>query len=41
MGGTVGKNVSLWRDLSGGADDARLDDEAAASVRYLREVMGE
>ncbi len=41
MGGTVGKNVSLWRDLSGGADDARLDEEAAASVRYLREVMGE
>ncbi len=41
MGGTVGKNVSLWRDLSGGADDAKLDAEAAASVRYLREVMGE
>ena len=41
MGGTVGKNVSLWRDLSGGADDARLDAEAAASVKYLREVMGE
>lgn len=41
MGGTVGKNVSLWRDLSGGADDARLDAEAAASVQYLREVMGE
>ena len=39
MGGTVGKNVSLWRDLSGGADDARLDAEAAASVRYLREMM--
>ena len=39
MGGTVGKNVSLWRDLSGGADDAKLDAEAAASVRYLREVM--
>lgn len=41
MGGTVGKNVSLWRDLSGGADDARLDAQAAASVKYLREVMGE
>ena len=39
MGGTVGKNVSLWRDLSGGADDARLDAEAAASVQYLRKVM--
>lgn len=41
MGGTVGKNVSLWRDLSCGADDAQLDALAAQSVHYLREVFAE
>lgn len=39
MGGQVGRDVSLWRDLSGGADDAKLDQDAAASLRWLRGVM--
>ena len=40
MGGQVGKDISIWRDLSHGATEERLDQEAAASVAYLRKVMG-
>jgi len=40
MGGQVGRDISLWRDLSGGASVEQLDQAAAASVAYLREVMG-
>ena len=39
QGGTVGQDIALWRDLSRGADDAKLDADAAASVRYLRSVL--
>ncbi len=38
MGGQVGKDISIWRDLSNGADEARLDQDAADSVRFLREL---
>lgn len=40
MGGQVGKDISIWRDLSHGATEARLDQDAADSVAYLRKVMG-
>ena len=40
MGGQVGKDISIWRDLSHGATEERLDQDAAASVAYLRKVMG-
>lgn len=40
MGGQVGKDISIWRDLSNGATEERLDQDAAASVAYLRKVMG-
>ncbi len=36
MGGQVGKDIRVWRDLSGGADDAKLDADLADSVRFLR-----
>lgn len=36
MGGQVGRDISLWRDLSNGADDTALDREDAKSVRFLR-----
>ena len=36
MGGQVGKDISIWRDLSNGASDAALDEEAAKSVQFLR-----
>ena len=40
MGGQVGKDISIWRDLSHGATEERLDQDASASVAYLRKVMG-
>lgn len=40
MGGQVGRDISIWRDLSGGATVEQLDADAAASVAYLRTVMG-
>jgi len=36
MGGRIGADIKVWRDLSGGADDAQLDRMAAESVKYLR-----
>lgn len=40
MGGQVGRDVSLWRDLSGGASNEQLDQDAATSLTWLRSVMG-
>ncbi|MCI7020624.1 MAG: sugar phosphate isomerase/epimerase [Clostridiales bacterium] len=40
MGGQVGKDISIWRDLSHGATEAELDQDAADSVRFLRSVIG-
>ena len=40
MGGQVGKDISIWRERSNGATEERLDQEAAASVAYLRKVRG-
>lgn len=39
MGGQIGSDIKVWRDLSGGADDERLDQMAAESVRYLRSAF--
>lgn len=36
MGCQVGNDAHIWRDLSGGADEAKLDRDAAASVRFLK-----
>lgn len=38
-GGQVGKDVYLWRDLSNGSDEKKLDENAKASVKYIRELM--
>ena len=38
-GGGVGSDIKVWRDLSKGADEQRLDLDAAASVAYLRNVF--
>lgn len=40
MGGQVGKDIRLWRDLSQKADITGLDKEAAESLEYIRKVMG-
>lgn len=39
QGGTVGRDIRVWRDLSHGADTARLDSDAAGSVAFLRHVF--
>lgn len=39
MGGQVGKDISIWRDMSNGATEEQLDADAAASVEYLRRVF--
>ncbi len=40
MGGQVGQDIHLWRDLSNGATLKQLDEDASASLRYLRKVFG-
>ena len=39
MGGQVGKDISIWRDMSHGASIEELDADAAASVAYLRKTF--
>ncbi|MCI1723750.1 MAG: sugar phosphate isomerase/epimerase [Lachnospiraceae bacterium] len=39
-GGGIGSDIKVWRDLSGGADEAKLDADAAGSVSFLRYVFG-
>ncbi len=36
QGGGVGSDIKIWRDLSHGADERRLDEDARNSVTYLR-----
>ena len=38
MGGQVGKDISIWRDLSHGAEEADLDKKAAKSVAFIRSL---
>lgn len=38
-GGGVGSDIKIWRDLSKGATIQMLDQDAAASVAYLRSVF--
>ncbi len=39
MDGQVGKDISIWRDMSHGATEEMLDADAAASVAYLRKTF--
>ena len=36
MGGGVGSDIKIWRDLSDGADEAQLDADIAESARFVR-----
>jgi D-psicose/D-tagatose/L-ribulose 3-epimerase len=36
MGGPVGRDIKMWRDLSGGADEAAMDKAAAAACAFIR-----
>lgn len=39
MGGQVGRDVSVWRDISQGAGPEELDRDVESSVAYLRSVF--
>lgn len=39
MGGQVSQDVALWRDLSGGADEEKLDQDARSLPSLARGVM--
>jgi len=36
MGGTVGSDIKVWRDLSNGASDDQLDQDAKDSLIFSR-----
>jgi len=36
--GEVGNAIKVWRDLSGGADDAKMDEMMTESVKFLRSL---
>ena len=36
MGGQIGKDIKVWRDLSNGADEERLSRELADSLAFLK-----
>jgi len=40
MGGAVGSDIKVWRDLSEGADEAKLDADARQSLAFSRFVIG-
>lgn len=40
MGGQVGADIKVWRDLSDNADEARLDEDAKQSLAFSRFVLG-
>jgi len=39
MGGVVGSDIRVWRDISCGADEAKLDEDAHNALNFLRSVM--
>ncbi len=40
MGGTVGSDIKVWRDISRGADEAGLDTEARDALSFSRRILG-
>lgn len=39
MGGGVGSDIKVWRDISGHADDAKLDDDIRESCAFCKRVF--
>lgn len=39
MGGQVGKDIHVWRDISQQASERQLDDDAASSLKFLKYVF--
>ena len=40
MGGGIGSDIKVWRDLSDNADDAQMDEAARQSLAFSRYVLG-
>ncbi len=40
MGGTVGSDIKVWRDLSQGADESQMDRDARDALLFSRYVLG-
>lgn len=40
MGGTVGSDIKVWRDLSNGADEAQMDRDAREALLFSRYMLG-
>ena len=40
MGGAVGRDIKVWRDLSDGADEASMDETARRGLEFSRFVLG-
>lgn len=41
MGGQVGQDIKVWRDLSGGGDEQFMDREAAFALKFIRGKLAE
>lgn len=39
MGGQVGEDIKIWRDLSNGATEAQLDKDAAGALEFFRYLL--
>ena len=39
MGGQVGKDIKVWRDLSGGASEEQMDREIKQSLEFLKQAF--
>jgi D-psicose/D-tagatose/L-ribulose 3-epimerase len=39
MGGVVGRDIRVWRDLSDKANQKKMDDDIAQSLRFLRAIF--
>ena len=40
MGGQVGTDIRVWRDLSDDADEAQMDEAARQALTFSRFVIG-
>lgn len=40
MGGGIGSDIKVWRDLSGGADEAKMDEDVRNGLLFSRYVLG-
>ena len=38
-GGAVGKDIKVWRDLSGNADETKLDQDIQEALNYLKKCL--